>query len=451
MEEGKKLTFISRSDLRGGAAIVTYRLVEALRNEGVNARMLVCEKMSDSDFVEVCSPQLRIQYAFIKERLAVYLHNGRKRKTLFKIDPSIDGLPLWTHPWITEADAIVLGWVNQGMLSLKGVRRLSSLGKPLVWIMHDMWNMTGICHHADECTGFLHECGDCPLLGDKSHINDISHTTWGNKRSLYKNNPIKFVAVSTWLAEKARQSTLMKDLDITVIPNPFTLDKSENVEDNSISNNATDPDEIILSSGDPDTLVDKDWVIGIAFGAARLDDPIKGIPVLKKALKIIRDSQPEIASHMRLVTFGSTKDPNALEDIAIKHRHLGVLKGQDAIRDAYRECDIVVSTSEFETLPGTLIEGQAYGCIPVALNHGWQKDIIDHRHTGWLATWNDEESLRAERIAEGLLWAFSHRDDTEMKTLMRESVEKKFNASKVAKRVINFIFEQDEYDAIEDK
>lgn len=446
MDETKKLTFISRSDLRGGAAIVTYRLVEALRKDGINARMLVCEKMSDSDFVQVCSSRHHIQYSFLKERLGVYISNGRSRKTLFKIDPSLEGLPLWTHPWVKDADAIVLGWVNQGMLSLKGVRRLGSLGKPLVWIMHDMWNMTGICHHAGECTGYLHECGDCPLLGNKAHINDISHTTWNNKKQLYENLPIKYVAVSTWLAEKAKQSSLLRDHDIKVIPNPFPLcdsTKSDIIKGDSDNIDTDIYGEIKLNTEDLDSPKADEHECGIAFGAARLDDPIKGLPVLKKALKIICHKHPEEASRMRLITFGEIKDPTALERITIKHQHLGIIKGSDAIRDAYSKCDIVVSTSDFETLPGTLIEGQAYGCIPVALNHGGQKDIIEHRKTGWLAPWSNSESLRAESIAEGILWAFNHRNDNEMKIRMRESVNVKFNSKNVAQRIVEFIYAQD--------
>ena len=95
-----KLTFISKSDVRGGAAIVTYRLVEALRAIGVDARMLVCEKQSKSDFVEVCASLRKIQYCFLKERLNVYIRNGFNRSTLFKIDPASEGLPLWKHPWV---------------------------------------------------------------------------------------------------------------------------------------------------------------------------------------------------------------------------------------------------------------------------------------------------------------------------------------------------------------
>ncbi len=87
-----RVTFLCRSDLRGGAAIVTYRLMQSMRESGIDARMLVCEKLSDSPYVDYCAPKWKIQYSFLKERLNVYYHNGFNRSTLFKIDPSTDGL-----------------------------------------------------------------------------------------------------------------------------------------------------------------------------------------------------------------------------------------------------------------------------------------------------------------------------------------------------------------------
>lgn len=414
MAEKRKLTFISRSDLRGGAAIVTYRLVDALRSIGVDAKMLVCEKMSDSDFVQVCAPEWKIQYSFLKERLQVFLCNGFNRTNLFKVDPASDGLPLWKHPWVMDADAILLGWVNQGMLSLNGVRKLCALGKPVVWIMHDMWNMTGICHHAGNCQGFLKECGECPFLGNRGRVDDMSHRTWLAKEKIYTENKLRFVAVSTWLACKAQESSLMKDLPVEVIPNPFSLD---DISEKEISEK-------------------HEGKVKILFGAARIDDPIKGLEVLKKALMVLADSCPEVADDLQLVTFGGYKFPDSLKGFAVSHEHLGFLKGEE-VKNAYKSSDIVVSTSDFETLPGTLVEGQAYGCIPVAIDHGGQRDIIDHLETGWLAQWSDSLEERAANVAEGILWAYNNRHNSTLRKNMRNSVQKKFSAPEVAHRILS--------------
>ncbi|MDE6291402.1 MAG: glycosyltransferase, partial [Muribaculaceae bacterium] len=109
-------------------------------------------------------------------------------------------------------------------------------------------------------------------------------------------------------------------------------------------------------------------------------------------------------------------------------------------RKAYEGCDIVVSSSEFETLPGTLIEGQAYGCVPVAFDHGGQGDIIDHEQTGWLADWNDNPSERARLLAEGIIWAYRNAGHAELISRMRDSVVKKFSAIEVARRISAFAF-----------
>ncbi len=418
-EKKLRLTFLSRSDIRGGAAVVTYRLVEALRARGVDARMLVCEKLSKSDFVKVCAPFRKIQYSFLKERLDVYVHNGFNRDTLFKIDPASEGLKLWEHPWVKEADAIFFGWVNQGMLSIKGMRKIIALGKPVVWIMHDMWNMTGICHHAGGCTGFLRECGDCPLLGKRSKHKDISNRVWELKRRLYDSRKIKFVAVSTWLAGRAGESKLMKDMEVAVIPNPFA----------------------IYSEGESEERPGKrTGPVRIVFGAARLDDPIKGLPVLKKALEVLRGSYPNIASDVELVTFGGFKNIENMRHFAVPHVHLGMLKGPKEIKKTYESCDIVVSTSDYETLPGTLVEGQAYGCIPVAIDHGGQRDIVEHLRTGYLAPWNDSLSIRAGMVAEGIVWAYRNVDNEALLERMRDSVVENFSAAEVASRILEFTF-----------
>ena len=414
---GKKVIFLSRSDLRGGAAIVTYRLMMAMRDLGVDARMLVCEKLSDSPYVDYCAPKWKIQYSFLKERLEVFAKNGFDRATLFKVDPATEGLPVWRHPWVKDADAILLGWVNQGMVSLKGVERLSEMGKPMVWTMHDMWNMTGICHHAGDCKGYLNECGDCPFLGKMRGRNDMSSKTWKRKKMLYARAVIRFVAVSSWLAGKAADSALLRDRMVEVIPNPFPI------HEGASGRRERKP-------GDP---------VRIIFGAARLDDPIKGLPVLKMALRKLKDHHPEEAAGMELVTFGTFKNPESGKGFAIPHRHLGMLSGEDAIRKAYDDCDIVVSSSDFETLPGTLIEGHAYGCIPVAFDHGGQRDIIDHKQTGWLASWDDDPSVRAARLAEGIAWAYANAGHQDLLALMRRKVAERFSSAAVARRMLALV------------
>ena len=314
--------------------------------EGVDAGMLVVDRQTDSPDVHLASSRAAIRVPFLAERLKIFAANGFNRQDLFKVDTASDGLPLDRHPLVREADVICLNWVNQGMLSLRGLKRLLDLGKPVVWTMHDMWNMTGICHHAGECDGWQSHCGNCPLLGARASKGDLSARVHRRKANIYQGDlmgegRLHFVPVSNWLAEHARRSSLLAGMPISVIANAFPVPNGM-------------PEHV--GGGDK---------FNIVMGAARLDDPVKGLPILVEATRILAARYPEEASGMRLTTFGTLRDPEALAGVAIEHHHLGRISGEENVRDVYCHGDAVVSTSLYETLPGTLVEGQVYGCVPV--------------------------------------------------------------------------------------
>lgn len=426
-----RVVLINKSDTTGGAAVVSRRLMEALRQEGVDARMLVTEKLSDSPYVELAAPKSLIKRKFISERLKIFMANGFNRKTLFKIDTGAEGLPLWKHPVVKEADAVLLNWVNQGMVSLRGVRKILKLGKPVIWTMHDMWCMTGICHHAGECIHYFRECGYCPFLEGKASHKDLSYKIHRKKSKLYgwgkKKSNIAFVAVSNWLKEKSLESSLLKDMRVEVIPNAFKP---------MAGKDQTDLTALQLRN-------DEGRKIKILFGAARLDDPIKGLDTLKEASKILLEKYTELASSLEIAMFGGIKDKKTLKGFALPLVELGIVKGEENVAKIYREADIVVSASSYETLPGTLVEAQAYGCVPVSFLRGGQADIIDHLVSGYLAKYDEDLAARAENLAEGIVWAASIVRNSLRKAAIKENmaqmVEQRFSYQSVARKYLQLI------------
>lgn len=418
-----KVVIINRSDSTGGAAVVSRRLMNALREAGVDASMLVVEKKTDSPHVVEAASHTRALRPFLAERLKIFFHTRFRRENLFKIDTASDGLPLHRHPLVREADVICLGWVNQGMLSLSGLRRLLGTGKPLFWTMHDMWNLTGICHHAGSCTRWNKGCGCCPLLNSVAD-RDLSASIWNKKNSTYRRagGRLHFVAVSNWLGSMASASPLLKGCKVSVIPNAFPI-----------------PDDCSLTGHEANAMTaiigkrGENGVFRILMGAARLDDPVKGLPILVEATRVLREKYPAEADRIELVTFGNVKTPGALDGIAVRHRHLGTVCGEDNIRALYYGSDAVISTSLYETLPGTLVEGQVYGCIPVSFGRGGQSDIVDHLDTGYIAAWSDCIGEAAANIADGIVWAM-RQSGTEIQRRMLESARARFSASAVAGR-----------------
>jgi len=400
-----KVVLVNHSDMQGGAAIVSLRLLHALQEAGIDARMLVIDKQSEDPLVGEMGSKWGNKWRFLAERLGVFVHNGFRRDTLFKIDAGSHGINIATHPWVKDADVVCLNWVNQGTLSLRSIKELAQSGKPIVWTMHDMWNCTGVCHHAYECQRYKATCESCPLLGSKGR--DLSTITQERKQQLYIGANIHFVAVSNWLAAKCRESSLMHDSDMSVIANAFPIERFS-----------------------ADRLPNSDYGIDdskkvIVMGAARLDDPVKGFDQLISTSHYISEQKPELAKRLHLLLFGAIKDASLLDEIALPYSHLGMVSD---VASVYRHSDVVLSTSLYETLPGTLIEGQASGCLPVTFGKGGQADIVEHLKTGYIAEYKDPAS-----IAEGIEWAI---DANISREFLHSEVERNFASSMIAHQYI---------------
>lgn len=408
------IVIINKSDATGGAAVVSRRLMDALRLAGHDARMLVSEKLTDSPYVETISSPLRMKSTFLADRVPVAIANRFDRSTLFKIDTASAGLPLTAHPLVKKADAILINWINQGILSLKEIQRLADTGKKIIWTMHDMWPFTGICHHAGACRQYITpgECHNCALLPGS-----LAYKTLCRKKRLYSRSEITFAAVSSWLADCARRSTLLHDKKVVVIPNPFPLPQLSDIRRTSTPGR-----------------------IRLIFVAARLDDDVKDFPTLKGALSRLAVREPELASKIDIKLIGSIKDRNLLEDFPVKMNYLGTIHNPADMKHEYENSDIVVSSSTYETLPGTLIEGQAFGAYPVAFDRGGQRDIIIPGVTGQLADWDPGPPTRADSLANAIIRACRDiADNPTLQQTLYDSVATRFSAQSVATAYSNLI------------
>lgn len=401
-----KIAFINNSDREGGASVVTLRLVEALRIAGHEARMVVARRHTDLPYVESAAAPSAVKLPFMAERLGVYMRNGRNRRSLFAIDPATHGLPLHKHPTVKDADIICLNWVNQGLLSLQGLKRLIALDKPIVWTLHDLWPAMGICHHPGRCHTFEQGCAPCPLMPRSA----MPRRIFERKHRLLADAPITFVAVSDWTRRKALDSPLMANADIRVIPNGFHI--SEDFHHRK---------------------EEADGKRRIVMGAARLDAQIKGLDTFTEAIRLLATdpAYADMASRLEIVTYGEIHHPERLRQIALPHRHLGRIDGEVALADVYRQAHVVVSASHYETFGATLVEGMAQGCLPVAFDHGGQRTIITPDSGGILLHYSRDNDTRARTLADGIYAAVRQWSPSGATALHRDA-HTRFSAQKVA-------------------
>lgn len=409
-----RVVIINKSDARGGAAVVSRRLMQALRRNGVEASMLVTEKLTDDPHVHLAAGRRRCAIPFLSERLGIFCRNGLNRADLFKVDTASAGLPLASHPLVKQADIVCLGWVNQGMLSLREIGRIARQ-KPVVWTMHDLWCATGLCHHPGRCNGFLKECGDCPLLHHTPRPGDLSHKVWLRKNELYEAHKLHFVAVSNWLKGRCLESSLMRAQEISVIGNPFPM-----------------PEQFPQRTTG-------EGRIRMLMVAARLDDPIKGLPILLGALRLLKERNPQLAARMELTAIGALADPQAFAQCSVKVTLPGTVAQAD-IPSYYASADLLLSPSLYETLPGTLVEAQVYGALPVAFDSGGQRDIVTPDETGILVPFprqSDEAAAAYARAIEQGVSLLENADGDALRRKMRENVVTRFAADAIANQYIN--------------
>ena len=98
-----RVLIINTSERIGGAAIAANRLMEALKNNGIKAKMLVRDKQTDQISVVELKKSWWKVWQFIWERVVIWQANHFKKHNLFAVDiantgTNITALPEFTQP-----------------------------------------------------------------------------------------------------------------------------------------------------------------------------------------------------------------------------------------------------------------------------------------------------------------------------------------------------------------
>lgn len=362
----------------GGAGRAMLRLHQGLQQAGVDSLAHVQIKNTDEDGVS--SPQSALGKFSAKLKLSEHIDNlplrlyPNRDNRHFSLQCFPDSLASVVES--ANPDIIHLHWVSGGFLRLESLKKFN---RPIIWTLHDMWTFTGGCHYNDGCDNYKHTCGKCPALKSEKKT-DLSHWMWKRKARAWKNLDLTIVAPSNWMANCARESSLLKDCLVEVIPNGLDTNAFKPV-DRAIARNLLNLPE------------DKYLVL---FGAANPLDTRKGIQLLLPALHELHHNG--MNKQIELLVFGGTA-ANPITDVDFQVNYLGRLTDNVSLALAYSAADVFIAPSLEDNLPNTLVEALACGTPGVAFNIGGIPDIIDHKHNGYLATPFEPQSL-----ARGIEW-----------------------------------------------
>ena len=133
-----RVLLINTSERIGGAAVAASRLMEALKNNGIKAKLLVRDKQTEQITVVALRRSWRLVWKFVWERIVIWKANRFKKNNLFAVDIANAGTDITSLPEFQQADVIHLHWINQGMLSLKNLEKILASGKPVVWTIRNV-------------------------------------------------------------------------------------------------------------------------------------------------------------------------------------------------------------------------------------------------------------------------------------------------------------------------
>jgi glycosyltransferase involved in cell wall biosynthesis len=308
-----------------------------------------------------------------------------------------------------DADVVNLHWVNYGFLSPEGI---GNLRHPLVWTLHDMWPFTGGCHYAGTCAHYRNGCGMCPVLGSR-RADDISHRLWQRKSQAWRNKDLSIVTPSAWLAKCAQsEGALFENRPVRTIANPIKVDRFSPGDRAVARRRFGLPQDAPL----------------ILFGGHRaIENPVKGFPLLRAALRKLESVPPKARPH--LVVFGSDERARQAVAIDVQTHFLGYLSGDADLIAAYRAADIFVLPSQQDNLPNTVAEALACGTPCVAVAVGGVPDMIRHGRNGFLVTPGDAEGM-AQAIENCLAAA---RAGPAFREAAREAALAQFDSRKIGK------------------
>ncbi|MDC6452816.1 glycosyltransferase [Alphaproteobacteria bacterium] len=375
------ITLLSYEDSGGGAGRSALKFHKALREHGLNSRLRVARKKTDVSGV-VGHTLLRQKITRgMNEYLSKCLVNSSKATD--KGFRSFTPIPNWIDREVnnSDADIVQLNWIS-GLLT---IGEIAKIRKPLVWRLSDMWAFSGVEHYDGDRldsrwrTGYVHD----GLSNTLRNVN-FDSWLWRRKKRIWT-KPIHIITPSVWLANCVRESALMKNWPITVIPT-------------AINTNSFRPWPKSVARDLFSLPQDKKIILFGALGGG--SDPRKGRDLLVSSLKFVSENIPDAIG----VIFGQS-EPNISPNLGLPIHWVGHLNDDISLALLYSLADVMVIPSRQDNLPQTGIEAQCCGCPVVTFDTSGLPDLIDHKRTGYLV-----KAFDVKDMANGIQWILQDRD-----------------------------------------
>lgn len=388
----------------GGAAIACRRQHQALLANGLNSSLLVLDKINSPAEKNVYSIQEIIskQKGFLYFILLKFINQLLNRlPTLFNKKAYINGpfscFRIDKLEIYKDADIIHLHWVPK-IISYKHI--FADKQKNIFWTLHDMNPFTGGNHYTSDL--------------DYKPYHKLLQRNIEKKKKYLKDANLKIISPSAWLGKLAKESEVLKNFEVKVIPNCINTDIFKPV------NKAEARRKLDIEQ------TDKKFIL---FVAEKPDDKRKGMHLLFSALNQIKNK------HKICVLMLGKNVENI--DFGFQVIQLGFINNDTDIVNCYNAADFFVIPSIEDNLPNTVVESLACGTPVLGFNIGGIPDMVINNKSGLLADLNNEKEF-----IQNLENFIELEDYTSFSANGRATIEAKFSEKIVVDQLVDLYLKQ---------
>ena len=366
---------LSTSDI-GGAGKAACRLHQNLLEIGLHSKLMVSNRKSEDDGVIGFNGQKQIpKFRNDMSKFLLKLSSNAKYYFQNQTKSPIRVQDIY-HKMPFRPDVIVAHWVSN-FVTAEYLYQLSRDHQiPVVWYLMDMAPLTGGCHYAWDCSGYMNECGCCPALRSKNK-NDRSHKNWKNKRDFIKETPMVVVSATTHLTRQAQRATVFAGKRVEQIMLGIDADIFKPV-----------PKQVARES--LNLPLDRKIIF---FGAQSLKLEQKGMVYLLEALALLKERSGIESHEISIVTAGKVSGIDLQISRNFHHIHLDRLTTDLRLASAYQAADVFVCPSIEDSGPMMINESVMCGTPVVSFEMGVASDLVITGKTGYCAMLKNSEDL----------------------------------------------------------
>lgn len=352
------ILFIGTTDIRGGAASVSWAIKSFLEREGHQVSMFVADKRSDD-------PNVKIIPRVFSQKLLSFLFSD---ETFIHTDWILETKEF------KEADVIHCHNLHGRFFNLETLGKMAKL-KPVVWTLHDEWALTPHCACTLQGTEMKNGLYVCPGKDTPPRV------LWENtdklvayKNRVYKDAHFTVVSPSLWLKERA-QKTALGGQEIVHIPNGIDTSIFVQSEQRSAREQLNLP-------------LEKKIILFLAEGAKT--NIWKGWEYAEAAMKRLSSDD-----RVLFVCVGSDEEYEDEPHVIYRKK----VSDKVELSRYYSAADAFVLTSVAENFPLVVLEAMSCGAPVVSFDVGGVREVVLHKENGYVAEYRNVDDL-----IEGIKW-----------------------------------------------